>query len=75
MAINREEAAPRLGNQTGDCNDPCADRCASRMLHGAGRAVVVDRLAQLRREVSSDAEIVDAISKLLSRGYARVVTR
>ena len=65
MAIKREEAAPRLDNQTGDRNDPCADRCASWKLHGAGRAVVVDRLAQLRREASSDAEIVDAISGVI----------
>jgi len=65
MAIKREGAALRLGDQTGDCDDLCADRCGSWALNGAGRAVVIERLAQLRREVSSDAETVDVISEVL----------
>lgn len=65
MAIKREEAALRLRDRTGDGNDLCADCCAWRELHGVERAVVSDRLAQLRREFSSDAEIVDVISEAI----------
>ena len=61
MAIKREGAAVRLGDQTGDCDDLCADCCGLWALNGAGRAVVIERLAQLRREVSSEAETVDVI--------------
>ncbi len=63
MAIKREGAALRLGDQTGDCDDLCADRCGWWALNGAGRAVVIERLAQLRREVSNEAETVDVISE------------
>ena len=60
MAINREGAALRLDDQAGDC---CVRRCAFCELHGVGRAVMIERLAQLRREVSTDAETMDAIGK------------
>ena len=58
MAIKREGAALRLGA----CNDLCVGRCAWWELNGAGRAVVIERLTQLSREVNTDAEIVEAIS-------------
>lgn len=61
MAIKREGAALRLGDQAGDSNAPCVRRCALRELHGAGRAVVIERLIQLMRVVKTDAEIVTVI--------------
>ncbi len=75
MAIKREGAALRLGDQTGECDDLCADRCGLWALNGAGRAVLIERLAQLRLEVSSEAEAVDVILEIvvLSRVLSRVL--
>ena len=61
MAIKREGAALRLGDQAGDSNAPCVSRCAFCEPHGAGRAVVIERLTQQMRVVKTDAESVDVI--------------
>lgn len=48
MAITREVVLLRVGNQAGDCNARCVNLYAFGELHGAGRAVVRERLTQLR---------------------------
>ena len=78
MAVKREEAPLRLNDQAGDCNGPCVERCA---LLGAGSAVVIERLTELRRELINDAEIVEVILEMIvsrarsSRENVEYVTR
>ena len=63
MAIKREGAALRPDDQAGDCNSLCVRRCAFCELHGPGRAVVIERLTQVRCDWSTDVEIMDVIGK------------
>ena len=71
MATTREEATLRLCDQAGGCNNPYVERCALWEVNGAGKAVVIERLTQLRRELTTEAEIVDVISEeIVSRAHS-----